>query len=117
MLFRPETERRGDVLITIFLRGGMDGLHTVPPHADPYFRSAATKHSALFRTRQLRKQIFFGILSPFCNQPTLGGPRLGRGEQPSGKCGEAGEQAGSVVSEVPEIGLRQGLATTPGTDD
>lgn len=43
MLFRPETERRGDVLITIFLRGGMDGLHTVPPHADPaYHRHRAT---------------------------------------------------------------------------
>jgi uncharacterized protein (DUF1501 family) len=34
LLFRPEGGPTGDVLVTIFLRGGMDGLHSVPPHAD-----------------------------------------------------------------------------------
>src|SRR5687767_15159047 len=38
LLFRPETGPRGDVMISIFLRGGMDGLHAVPPHADPHYR-------------------------------------------------------------------------------
>jgi uncharacterized protein (DUF1501 family) len=38
LLFRPETGPKADVLISIFLRGGMDGLHAVPPHGDPQYR-------------------------------------------------------------------------------
>lgn len=38
MVFNPEAGPRGDVLITVFLRGGMDGLHTVPPYADEAYR-------------------------------------------------------------------------------
>jgi uncharacterized protein (DUF1501 family) len=38
LLFRPEAGPRADVLISIFLRGGMDGLHAVPPHGDPQYR-------------------------------------------------------------------------------
>ncbi len=34
----PETGPRGDVLVLVFLRGGMDGLHVVPAHGDPHFR-------------------------------------------------------------------------------
>lgn len=34
LVFRPEAEPVGDVLVVVFLRGGMDGLHTVPPHGD-----------------------------------------------------------------------------------
>ncbi len=37
-LFNPGVGARGDVLIAVFLRGAMDGLHTVPPHADPAYR-------------------------------------------------------------------------------
>lgn len=39
LAFRPEVGPRGDVLVTIFLRGGMDGVHAVPPHGDPQFRA------------------------------------------------------------------------------
>jgi uncharacterized protein (DUF1501 family) len=39
LLFQPEVGPAGDVLVSIFLRGGMDGLHTVPPHGDPAYRS------------------------------------------------------------------------------
>src|SRR5688572_21847813 len=38
LVFRPEAGPAGDVLVTIFLRGAMDGLHTVPPHADDAYR-------------------------------------------------------------------------------
>src|SRR5206468_1120593 len=38
LVFRPEPGPRGDVLISIFLRGGMDGVHAVPPHGDPAYR-------------------------------------------------------------------------------
>jgi uncharacterized protein (DUF1501 family) len=42
-MFKPEGEPAGDVLVVIFLRGAMDGLHTVPPHADPsYHKQRAT---------------------------------------------------------------------------
>jgi uncharacterized protein (DUF1501 family) len=36
LVFRPNGPK-GDVLISIFLRGGMDGLHAVPPHGDPAY--------------------------------------------------------------------------------
>lgn len=39
LVLRPETGPAGDVLVLVFLRGGMDGLHTVPAHADPHYRS------------------------------------------------------------------------------
>jgi uncharacterized protein (DUF1501 family) len=38
LVFSPEAGPKGDVLISIFLRGGMDGLHAVPPHGDPAYR-------------------------------------------------------------------------------
>ena len=38
LLFQPEKGPAGDVLITIFLRGAMDGVYTVPPYADPAYR-------------------------------------------------------------------------------
>jgi uncharacterized protein (DUF1501 family) len=38
LVFKPEVGPKGDVLITIFLRGAMDGVHTVPPYADPGYR-------------------------------------------------------------------------------
>ncbi len=37
LVFRPETGPGGDVLIAIFLRGAMDGLHTVPPLGDDHY--------------------------------------------------------------------------------
>ena len=39
LVFRPETGPPGDVLVLLLLRGGMDGLHVVPPHADAQFES------------------------------------------------------------------------------
>ena len=38
LTFQPEHGPAGDVLVLIFLRGGMDGLHVVPPHADPSYQ-------------------------------------------------------------------------------
>lgn len=39
LVFQPAAEPRGDVLVNIFLRGGMDGLFLVPPYADPNYQS------------------------------------------------------------------------------
>lgn len=36
-VFRPEPGPEGDVLVCLFLRGGMDGLHVVPPHGDRHY--------------------------------------------------------------------------------
>lgn len=36
--FQPERGPAGDVLVLMFLRGGMDGLHVVPPHGDAQYR-------------------------------------------------------------------------------
>ena len=42
LVFRPQFGPAGDVLVTVLLRGGMDGLYAVPPLADPdYARSAS----------------------------------------------------------------------------
>ncbi len=38
LMFKPEQGPNGDVLVTIFLRGAMDGVHTVAPYADPAYR-------------------------------------------------------------------------------
>jgi len=38
LTFQPVQGPKGDVLVVIFLRGGMDGLHAVPPHADASYR-------------------------------------------------------------------------------
>ena len=37
LVFRPETGPAGDVLVTVFLRGGMDAVYAIPPYADPAF--------------------------------------------------------------------------------
>lgn len=37
LVFRPAAGPAGDVLVTIFLRGGMDAVYTVPPFADRAF--------------------------------------------------------------------------------
>src|SRR5262249_51752731 len=43
LLFRPEAGPRGDVLVCLFLRGGMDGLYVVPPFGDAsYYRQRQT---------------------------------------------------------------------------
>ena len=34
LIFRPEKGPAGDVLVVVFLRGGMDALYAVPPHGD-----------------------------------------------------------------------------------
>lgn len=39
LTFQPRTGPAGDVLVNIFLRGGMDGIHVVPPYADPHYRT------------------------------------------------------------------------------
>src|SRR5437763_9143756 len=39
LLFRPESGPRGDVLVCLFWRGGMDGLYVVPPHGDGAYYS------------------------------------------------------------------------------
>ena len=33
----PGTPVPGDILVCVFLRGGLDGLHAVVPHADPFY--------------------------------------------------------------------------------
>lgn len=38
LVFEPQAGPQRDVLVTIFLRGAMDGIHTVPPYADPAYR-------------------------------------------------------------------------------
>ena len=38
MVFDAKNGPAGDVLVVVFLRGGMDSLHTVPPYADPLYR-------------------------------------------------------------------------------
>ena len=36
----PRTQRKGDVLVCLFLRGGADGLNVVVPYAeDAYYRN------------------------------------------------------------------------------
>lgn len=37
LVFRPQAGPRGDVLVTVFLRGGMDAVYAIPPYADPAF--------------------------------------------------------------------------------
>ena len=39
LTFQPVRGPAGDVLVLIFLRGGMDGLHVVPPHGDDGYRA------------------------------------------------------------------------------
>lgn len=39
LMFQPKAGPAGDVLVSIFLRGGMDGIHVVPPYADPHYRA------------------------------------------------------------------------------
>lgn len=41
--FAPDPSRERSVLVIVFLRGGMDGLHTVPAYADPNYRSQRPK--------------------------------------------------------------------------
>ena len=43
LVFRPGAGPAGDTLVLLLLRGGMDGLHTVPPHADPDFSGIRNK--------------------------------------------------------------------------
>ena len=40
LVFSDEAQRVGDVFILIFLRGGMDGLHVVPPFGDSDYYNA-----------------------------------------------------------------------------
>lgn len=39
LTFQPQAGPAGDVLVSIFLRGGMDGIYVVPPYADPAYRT------------------------------------------------------------------------------
>lgn len=39
LIFRPKNGPAGDVLVAIFLRGGMDGVYTVPPFGDRAFQT------------------------------------------------------------------------------
>jgi uncharacterized protein (DUF1501 family) len=43
--FRPGVGPAGDVLVMLLLRGGMDGLHAVPPHGDEQFGKIRRKHA------------------------------------------------------------------------
>jgi len=38
LLFRPGAAPAGDVLVTVFLRGAMDGVHTVPAYTEAAYR-------------------------------------------------------------------------------
>ena len=38
LVFRPKIGPAGDVLVAIFLRGGMDGVYTIPPFGDRAFQ-------------------------------------------------------------------------------
>jgi uncharacterized protein (DUF1501 family) len=37
LVFHPQAGPRGDVLVTVFLRGGMDAVYAILPYADPAF--------------------------------------------------------------------------------
>ena len=50
----------GNVLVTVFLRGGMDGLSTVVPHGDPGY-AAARPTIAVPRTSLLHANATFGL--------------------------------------------------------
>jgi uncharacterized protein (DUF1501 family) len=38
LVFEPQAGAPGDVLVQVFLRGGVDSLYLVPPYADPAYR-------------------------------------------------------------------------------
>ncbi len=39
LVFRPKVGPAGDVLVAIFLRGGMDGIYTIPPFGDRHLQA------------------------------------------------------------------------------
>ena len=69
LVFRPQSGPAGDVLVTVMLRGGMDGLYAIPPLADPDYAKerAAFDATAPNHAEPLKLDDFFGLhasLSP-----------------------------------------------------
>ncbi len=67
LVFRPQLGPAGDVLVTVLLRGGMDGLYAFPPLEDPdYHRQrAAFDAEAPNRREPTRLDDFFGVHASF----------------------------------------------------
>lgn len=68
LIFRPKVGPAGDVLVAIFLRGGMDGLYTVPPFGDRALQSqrktfGASDPSAGGENAIVNLDDFFGLHS------------------------------------------------------
>ncbi|HEX4143284.1 MAG TPA: DUF1501 domain-containing protein [Pirellulales bacterium] len=63
LIFRPETGPTGDVLVTLLLRGGIDGLYAIPPLADPDYgrQRAAFDASAPHHHEPIPLDDFFGL--------------------------------------------------------
>lgn len=53
LIFQPQSGPAGDVLVQVFLRGGVDSLYLVPPYADPAYR---THRRTLFVAEPGRKE-------------------------------------------------------------
>jgi uncharacterized protein (DUF1501 family) len=73
LIFRPEVGPEGDVLVAIFLRGGMDGVYTIPPFADGAFR-AQRKAFGFFEPRRsglINLDDFFGFHPDFAPLESL----------------------------------------------
>lgn len=67
MIFRPQSGPAGDVLVTVLLRGGIDGLYAFPPLADPDYASqrAAFDASAADYRLPTRLDDLFGLHANF----------------------------------------------------
>jgi uncharacterized protein (DUF1501 family) len=63
LYFQPETGPAGDVLLFIFLRGAMDGLHTVPSYAQP---TTGTARRWAYPTRANRTESSTWTASSVC---------------------------------------------------
>jgi uncharacterized protein (DUF1501 family) len=62
LVFRPQAGPAGDVLVTVLLRGGMDGLYAIPPLADPDYARQRAAFDALSNHREPSQlDGFFGL--------------------------------------------------------
>ena len=63
LVFRPQSGPAGDVLVTVLLRGGIDGLYAFPPLADPDYAKecAAFDATAPHLSEPVKLDDFFGM--------------------------------------------------------
>jgi uncharacterized protein (DUF1501 family) len=66
LVFRPQAGPAGDVIVTVLLRGGIDGLYAIPPLADPdYARQRAAFDAESNRGKPTQLDGFFGLHANF----------------------------------------------------